>query len=377
MKTKIKKSRSAIVALAVVLTIGAFFAFTPVEEASPPPSNSKVGYDLEVTTRYLLPDGTDVESLSNLDLNRLKEHTLRMHVEKELGNDGFVTTTVTQIEDSQKEPWMKNPGKIVYDPNGVRMYDSNGQLIQQRDYDPEELQSMEMELVDPNLFGKQALLKPLNSNQISQIQSQGVAVTVDSPVEVTFRNGPTEVIQNAERLSLDRRFYENEEIKYRRQSKFLPTADGAHMIPHVNIQRTRETLPGGLCIEKMEIERFHNYKINGVSPTAYMAQGAEEETTTNGQTLATTKQNKSEGKEVFRLYPNPAQNEVFVQLENLGKQGTLQLQIINLLGKSVYEQQVSSEEQAVSINIEHLPTGTYFIQLKQGDAQWSRRFVKQ
>jgi len=78
------------------------------------------------------------------------------------------------------------------------------------------------------------------------------------------------------------------------------------------------------------------------------------------------------------LYPNPAQGEVILQMENAVK-GVLKIQISDILGKKYrsYEIEKTGKSFEYKFNINDLPPGMYFIQVSQGKYKATRSFLIQ
>lgn len=72
------------------------------------------------------------------------------------------------------------------------------------------------------------------------------------------------------------------------------------------------------------------------------------------------------------VYPNPATTSITISTNNLA---TKTIFISNALGQIVY--QGESDDNAISINIEHLASGMYFVKIEAGNTYFTGDFVKQ
>jgi hypothetical protein len=68
----------------------------------------------------------------------------------------------------------------------------------------------------------------------------------------------------------------------------------------------------------------------------------------------------NEVEQSWRIYPNPAEDVLLLQLPQVALGAELQL--MDITGKLMLEKHVS--ELSMSINISEIPRGTYFIRLK-------------
>lgn len=352
----------------MILCAGAFFAFKPIKVETV--TGNEVEYDLVIETNYVLPEGLDVTTLAPLDASRLRRKSKSYHVKKEIGTNGKPISTISNITDSQLESWMPTISKIEYDETGSRIYGASGNLIQQGTYSSRELAMQELLDVDPTQFGKFRLLKQPNSQEILAMQNEGVEVSIISNTEIRIRKGDSEVIQNLDRLSVDRRWYENGKVKFRKQSKYFPTLEGLYMIPDYDIQRKQMTLPSGACVEEVTRKFYQNYRINGQNPAVPSMENIQLEGSKRSHSLK-----KVESQ--INIFPNPATNEIQVKLVGTPNLEPIDLEVINVLGQVVDSQILDASDSLIRIDIKDLPKGTYFIQLTQGDTKWSKRFVKQ
>jgi len=71
----------------------------------------------------------------------------------------------------------------------------------------------------------------------------------------------------------------------------------------------------------------------------------------------------------FNLYPNPVINELFVQFDTTEKWN---LSLRSVDGKVVLEE----DEMTKKLNLEHLPSGVYFLEIQLGVNIYSQKIVK-
>ena len=72
------------------------------------------------------------------------------------------------------------------------------------------------------------------------------------------------------------------------------------------------------------------------------------------------------GEGLFKLYPNPSTGSLYMDYR--GEEGAYELRIVNLSGQEVYRKkgELSSVEKGLSLELEDLPNGLYFAELKRG-----------
>jgi hypothetical protein len=79
---------------------------------------------------------------------------------------------------------------------------------------------------------------------------------------------------------------------------------------------------------------------------------------------------ENNGDVYFLIYPNPSNQIVNIEVENISG-----LQIIDVLGKIVFEGKLQKLNN--TINISNLSNGVYYFKIKQGDANSTRKIIKQ
>jgi PKD repeat protein len=80
-------------------------------------------------------------------------------------------------------------------------------------------------------------------------------------------------------------------------------------------------------------------------------------------------------KPLFRVYPNPATDRVWIE-PGQSFSGTVKAEISDLQGKIIYQRMLDfSGSTQTEINIQHLPSGFYFIRLSDGNAIKTEKLV--
>jgi hypothetical protein len=77
---------------------------------------------------------------------------------------------------------------------------------------------------------------------------------------------------------------------------------------------------------------------------------------------------------MFQVYPNPATDLLTISVDDASPYQPLSVTVIDVMGREVLAETVSASE--MSIDVSHLPSGVYFIQMEQGDYWGVMKFVK-
>ena len=69
---------------------------------------------------------------------------------------------------------------------------------------------------------------------------------------------------------------------------------------------------------------------------------------------------------VFNIYPNPARDRVSIKIQIIDREALLKLHIVNNLGQ-ILESYNAASQQELSIDVSHLPSGIYLLNLADID----------
>jgi hypothetical protein len=80
----------------------------------------------------------------------------------------------------------------------------------------------------------------------------------------------------------------------------------------------------------------------------------------------------------FLLYPNPAENAVYLQVEGLTSDEAIQFQIIDLTGKMLQQKLINAQagSNQFTIDLANLANGIYMLRLQVSGKWFTRRFIK-
>lgn len=78
--------------------------------------------------------------------------------------------------------------------------------------------------------------------------------------------------------------------------------------------------------------------------------------------------------DVFKLYPNPAQEVVYLKLEQATSGQTYNISISDLMGKTIH-QVANYNSSIVRYDVSHLPKGVYVIEVSQEDKRYVQKLV--
>jgi hypothetical protein len=92
-------------------------------------------------------------------------------------------------------------------------------------------------------------------------------------------------------------------------------------------------------------------------------------------TVSINEQKPAHAKASFLLYPNPATNEVWLQLPTNMQQAIMQVELISPTGRLIYTSKAEGDFH--KIELKHLPPGLYLIRLWDGESWLVEKVVKE
>jgi hypothetical protein len=79
----------------------------------------------------------------------------------------------------------------------------------------------------------------------------------------------------------------------------------------------------------------------------------------------------------MKLYPNPANHQINLQINNLPANADLKIEVYNVLGEVVKQEQIKYQNQGYSLNLVDLMPGVYVIKAEAKGKSYTKNFIKQ
>ncbi|MFT6187286.1 MAG: hypothetical protein ACJAUB_002044, partial [Cryomorphaceae bacterium] len=76
------------------------------------------------------------------------------------------------------------------------------------------------------------------------------------------------------------------------------------------------------------------------------------------------------------LYPVPAKDHVFVQLNDINS-NSVQIKLINIIGQTVFEGEFDNSSNKLKIDINGLSQGVYLMEVRVNDSSITKRLIKE
>lgn len=80
-----------------------------------------------------------------------------------------------------------------------------------------------------------------------------------------------------------------------------------------------------------------------------------------------------------KVYPNPAEAEIFVDLDVFAESGKYEIQLTDLIGNVIATEirQLPMERQVFSLDLQDLPSGYFFVRITHGESTVTKRILKE
>ena len=84
----------------------------------------------------------------------------------------------------------------------------------------------------------------------------------------------------------------------------------------------------------------------------------------------------NENKEYFNLYPNPNNGRFTVDFSSLVEAGSFMLTVYDLIGNTVYQEEISSDESSRQFDLSHLKSGIYVLMIAASQILVTQKLIK-
>jgi hypothetical protein len=99
-------------------------------------------------------------------------------------------------------------------------------------------------------------------------------------------------------------------------------------------------------------------------------------TTTSPSLDLEVRSSYNENREYFNLYPNPNDGRFSINFANTLEVENYMVTIVDLIGKTVYQQELSNDETIKQFDLSHLKRGTYVLMISTNQILLTQKFIK-
>ena len=80
--------------------------------------------------------------------------------------------------------------------------------------------------------------------------------------------------------------------------------------------------------------------------------------------IETEYENPIESITTFQVFPNPSKGQINLRIPNIGDNETIYVQLVNMMGETVYTNKVDAAKSGVIVNTGSLKAGVYIMQIQ-------------
>ena len=300
-------------------------------------------------------------------LNAVDKVSLRLVEEQEHHEiqvfENEVVTTISLVKTNKYDNWMKQPAKTVIDKDGVRSYDSRGAL--QVDVPHSDISKKQFEDNLATMVGgmPQLSFDHVDLKATEQLRKEGFTIQQGKKGRFVAKSPTKMLIYDPENKVVEERDLLNGEVQFSERQKFATNTEGQTVRESV-MEVTLEIGRDSMKFWRVREAKYSNYHVFGSSDQA-----------TNAERLKTSPE-FSTNSEQLAITPNPAQNDIWVQVPLSMQRQSPTIRIFDVNGRQVFNQ--LSDYVIQQIAVDKLPNGVYILQVETPKGfKVSKRFVKQ
>ena len=333
---------------------------------------SKVSYDLYKQVFYSYEPGKDIKTIPTNELVYHKPFIVKEHHSLFLDNQGGVIHQIDHFVDTEYPSWMEMPTKTIISDFGVYKYNRLGQeivslkydgvisnkLIKSKIYDVPDFNDFELNfevkkfISDNNMS---ALFERfIHNKDFARVDFTNGYIFIDSNNSLHIKNANNELVLNVENLYISKIYYdENNNEDYRVENTYKINLEN-NLIPNEAVEVYKNKTSNNINYDKIEFVSYSNYKMF------------------KNELIDPIKEPN------INLYPNPVIDELNIKLSSSKflNSDKLNIEITDVEGKIILNKQLINVSDFVKLNVDHLESGIYLIQLTNDVSIEKIRFIK-
>jgi Secretion system C-terminal sorting domain len=321
----------------------------------------KYTISFDVATRaYTSMPTQQIKQLNTVDKVSLRLIEEKEHHDVEIINSDEMVTTVKLLKSNKYENWMQQPAKTVMDKDGSRCYNADGGLLAEVPHSDISKKSFDEQA--RAMFNSDKLpfpdFLPVNLQAVEEMRKKGFTVQQGKKGRLIAKSDTKLLVYDPTNKEIEERDLIGNEVQYSLRQKFT-TNELGQIVPDVKIEITLEKGRDSLKFWRTVESKYAHYKMVVAKPLTL--------------DVSTVFDKESES---LKISPNPAQNDIWVQIPRSMQAETPTIRIFDVNGKEVYSQISDYVVQQVAVN--KLPNGVYLLQVETAKgAKATQRFVKQ
>lgn len=255
---------------------------------------------------------------------------------------------------------MQQPAITVLDRNGSRCYDDEGGLLAEVSHSDISKKSFDEQA--RAMFNSDKLhfpdFLPVSLQAIGELRKNGFTVKQGKKGRLVAKSADKLLVYDPINKEIEERDLIGDEVQYSLRQKFMINELG-QIVPDVKIEVILEKGRDNLKFWRTTESKYSGYKMVVTKPAIVEASNVFDKDA-----------------ELLKISPNPAQNDIWVQIPRSMQTESPTIRIFDVSGKQVFNQTADYVIQQIVVN--QLPNGVYLLQVETAKgAKTTQRFVKQ
>ena len=317
-------------------------------------------YTVEELSYGKIPKELGLSQVNPLDLIEAQMHRVYFRTDEKTFADGHHIFEMNLLNSADVfANWPVQVSRIVSDSTGTSMYDTTNVLWE---YIPaDSVYSADYNEVRSDLFADLDMITspgfPMpDSAQLAQMNSEDYVIQLLEADAVRISNDEEEIFYEPQALRITTKNYEDGRLVSEDLLRYVTITDYG-VVPVSEREVRYENRPSGLCMEKIRVRRYSDYRIE-VAERSYP-------------------NILSNVKEVTQLviWPNPVADAFFVQVPSDILPGST-MHILDASGASLSERSGIQPNTTLNFGVQHLPSGVYHLRTESLSGLRTQKFVK-
>jgi Secretion system C-terminal sorting domain len=324
-------------------------------------STPKYTITFDVATRtYTSMPTQQIKELTTVDKVSLRLIEEKEHHDVEILNSNEMVTTIKLLKSNKYENWMQQPAKTVLDKDGSRCYNEEGGLLAEVTHSDMSKKSFDEQA--RAMFKRDKVSSPdflpVSLQAVEELRKNGFTVNQGKKGRLMAKSATKLLVYDPTKMEIEERDLIGDEVQYSLRQKFT-TNELGQIVPDVKIEVILEKGRADMKFWRTVESKYANYKMVVAKPVVLAASNVFDKES-----------------ELLKVNPNPAQNDIWVQIPRSMQAETPTIRIFDVNGKQVFSQISDYVVQQIAVN--QLPIGVYLLQVETAKgAKVTQRFVKQ
>ena len=317
-------------------------------------------YTVEELSYGKIPKELNPSQISPIDLIEAQVYRLYFRSEEKIFNNGHHVYQMDLLNSSDIfANWPSQIKRMVSDSTGTRFYDSTYALVNFKgansaystDYNEVRLDLLANlnEVLSPEF--------PMPSSaELTQFGTEGYNIQLLDGDAIKISNDEEEILYEPQNLSISTKIFEQGRLVSEDFIRYQNIIDYG-VVPISDRQVTYVVRPSGMCMEKIRVRRYSDYRIELAERSQQDSPKVEKELTP------------------FLIWPNPVNDAFFVQVPSNIMPGSA-IRILDASGILIMDRKGAQPNSRLNFNVQQMQPGVYNLEIQSLIGIQIQKFIK-